>query len=306
MIKVVERCLASGDGMHRVYGKIYIPDGEIKGLFQVVHGMADHIGRYDEFMTALARKGFVAFGEDHVGHGKTARNEFELGFFAHKSGYKLAVNDSHAFAEEVRKEFPNKPLVLLGHSMGSFMARLIAAWYPKSVDALIIMGTGGKNPAAPVGIALASVICLVFGDMHFSKLIKKMAFGKYNDRTEKKTEFDWLATDFTLVEKYRNDRRAGFDFTVSGMRDLIKMNFASNQSRWYRSMPDIPVLIVSGTEDPVGSYGKGPTEISEKLQQRGLSDVTLKLYEGARHEILNDFCRKKTYKDIIDWSLRRV
>ena len=293
----------SSDGKHTLVGRVYIPDGEIKGFFQVVHGMAEHIARYDGFMQRMANEGFLCFGHDHLGHGMTAESDDELGFIASKGGDSLLVNDVKAYYDAVAAEFgkaPEQPYILMGHSMGSFIVRLATAKY-KSPDKLIIMGTGGKNPLATPGIAIISLVKALRGGKRLSPLVQKLAFGSYNDHFDAAPDdiLPWLSSDEEIRRRYYADEYCGFVFTVSAMRDLVRMNRDCNLERWYKNMPaSLPVLLVSGEEDPVGNYSKGVLEVEEGLKKQGVP-VKCVIYKGARHEILEDFTHDDVVRDIL-------
>ncbi|MGN1095466.1 MAG: alpha/beta fold hydrolase, partial [Eubacteriales bacterium] len=214
---VKEKEVLSSDGVHMLKGRVYIPEGEIKGLFQLAHGMTEHIGRYEAFFAFMAERGYVVFAYDHLGHGKTGDAMGELGFIAEKNGDKILPEDVHVFGNAVRADFTGKKTILLGHSMGSFVVRNYAEKYGNEISGLIIMGTGGPNPAAKPGIALASVIKAFCGAHHISPFVDKLAFGKYNDRTEKKTGSDWLSVNEENVSKFLADDHCTFKFTVSAM-----------------------------------------------------------------------------------------
>ncbi|MBQ7566102.1 MAG: alpha/beta hydrolase [Oscillospiraceae bacterium] len=301
-MEIREKYVPSTDGVHKLHGVVYIPDGEVKGAAQVVHGMAEYIGRYDALMRFFAEHGYLAFGHDHLGHGQTAESEAELGFLAHEGGWQRLVEDVDAFADAVAEEFPGKKRILFGHSMGSFIVRLYAAKYGEKLGGLIVMGTGGKNPAAAAGIAVAKLIRGLRSEKHVSGTVNSLAFGKYNDRTEKKTEFDWLSYDEDNVQKYIADPLCGFPFTVSAMIDLVTLNKLSNETDAFTGVPKtLPVLIVSGAEDPVGDYGKGPIEVADRYRVAGVKAVACKLYEHARHEILHESCRETVMSDLLKW-----
>jgi alpha-beta hydrolase superfamily lysophospholipase len=298
-MKKIQKEIPSNDGVHTLRATVYLPEIP-KGIVQIVHGMAEHIGRYDDFMTYLAENGFIACGHDHLGHGKTAENETELGFFAEKDGDLLVCEDTFAFGKAIREEYPSLPLILLGHSMGSFIVRQTVRLHPNACDALIIMGTGGKNPLSAFGIALSSVICALRGKKHISNLILSLAFSSYNKRTDKKNPFAWLTRDEKEIEKHNADPLCMFRFTVSAMRDLIRLQSRANQKAWYANLPkDMPIFIVSGEEDPVGNYGKGVEEIHTSLLAEGILNVTRKIYPDMRHEILNELERQTVYQDIL-------
>ena len=305
MVEKKEFCVPSADGIHTLSGVVYIPDGEIKGLFHAVHGMTDHIARYDRILSDMADNGWLSFGYDHLGHGKTANSDDELGYIAKEKGWELLAKDVKVYSDAVRAEFggENMPLCLMGHSMGSFVARLAAAGFVQP-DRLIVMGTGGANPAANVGLALIGAIKLFKGDKHISKLIDDIAFGSYNKKFGGNNPDDpklWLTNDESVRRAYYADPYCTFKFTVSAMGDLIRLIKYTNSAVWYRTVPaSLPILLVSGEDDPVGNYGKGVKEVEAKLKGQG-RDVSCKLYKGARHEILNDFTYETVRDDIIEF-----
>ena len=305
MIEKKEFLVPSSDGVHNLFGRVYLPDSEIKGLFCVVHGMTEHIDRYDRFLTDMAKEGYLSFGYNHLGHKNTVKNDSELGYISAKKGWELLAMDVKVYTDAVRKEFGSDgmPLYLMGHSMGSFVVRLAAERFV-SPDRLIVMGTGGANPAAGMGIALIKAIKLFKGDKHFSPLIDKIAFGGYNSRFGGDDPDDpslWLTNDASVRKTYYNDAYCTFRFTVSAMEDLIRLIKYSNSPAWYKNIPsDFPILLVSGEDDPVGNYGKGVLEVEAKLKKNS-KDVQCKLYSGARHEILNDFTYETVRDDILNF-----
>lgn len=297
--------MPSSDGVHTLRGMIFVPDGEIKGIVHVVHGMTEHIKRYTPLFTALAENGFIAAGYDNLGHGETANDDSELGFIANKKGYRFLVDDVGAFGEKLRKNHKGIPYILMGHSMGSFIARLAAEKFGKNTDRLIICGTGGPNKAAPFGLLVADAAMLIKGKKGYSDLIENLAFGAYNKGFEGNSKYDWLTKDTDIIEIYKNDKFCTFRFTVSAMHDLVKLNFLANRCGWFKHLrKDMPVLMISGDKDPVGAHGKGVTAVYKKLLKTGHGAVTLKLYENCRHEILNDTCKETVIADILEFINR--
>jgi len=293
--------IPSVDGVHTLKARVFVPNGQIKGLFHVVHGMTEHVDRegYVTFMSTLANEGYLAFGYNHIGHGDTASDDSELGYIAKRDGWKLLVADVANAERAIKEEYGDAPLYLLGHSMGSFIVRLAAE--EAKPDKLIIMGTGGPNPAAGAGIALAGVLKTFCGDRHVSPMIENVAFGKYNEKFDKTRKYDWLSKDRHVQEVYAADKYCTFHFTVSAMKDLVVMNKKCNEASWFASFDkSLPTLIVSGSDDPVGDYGKGVSTVYEKLKGAGCN-VRMKLYENCRHEILNETCREEVTKDILDF-----
>ena len=292
----------STDGIHTLRGVVYLPSGDTKGYFHVVHGMTEHIERYHAFMTKVAENGYICFGYDHVGHGYTAENDGELGYISKKDGDVILARDVGAFYTAVSKKHGKElPYFLMGHSMGSFVVRR-ACEISVSPDGLVIMGTGGKNPAAVPALILIRIIRTLFGDKHISPLLNKLAFGSYNDRFGGGSESDpkpWLTCDEEIRKAYYADKFCTFDFTVTAMGDLIRLIKNVNSKAWYANFPkDLPVLIVSGADDPVGNYGKGVREVEDGLVRAGCTAKCI-IYEGARHEILNDHTREKVTSDIL-------
>ena len=290
----------SSDGVHTLSGIAVIPDGEIRAVLHIVHGMTEHISRYTSTMQELAKHGILAVGYDNLGHGYTAR-EGEHGFIASKNGYALLAEDVALFAHAVRARFGERlPYILMGHSMGSFIARY-AAEKTFRPDKLILMGTGGKNPFAGLALVLIAVIKRLRGETHVSPLVDRLAFGSYNKRfraegNEKKL---WLSTDPAVRKKYAEDPLSGFSFTVSAMGDLIRLLKDTNRAAWYKNLDtSLPILLVSGADDPVGSYGKGVREVYKKLIRTG-HPASVKIYPGARHEILNDFTHDEVLRDLL-------
>ncbi len=296
-MNILEKSVFSTDGVHDLRGKVYVPDGEVKGYLQIAHGMTEHIGRYDRFMRDMADIGYVTFGYDHLGHGATA-GDGELGFIASESGHELLCRDVNRFASAVVGEYGDAPYYLMGHSMGSFIVRLAVTMDAKP-DKLIVMGTGGKNPAADVGLKIIAAISKIFGEKHISKLVDKIAFGSYNKRFNGEDEKAWLTTDMLVREKYVSDPWCNYKFTVSAMHDLVTLNKNSNLLETFKKTPvDMPVFLVSGADDPVGDYGDGVKSVCDEYRSAGVK-AEMKLYDGYRHEILNDKSYERFLADII-------
>lgn len=281
----------SASGLANIHAASYTPDNkdDIKAILQIAHGMAEHIERYEKFAEYLTCLGIAVYTNDHIGHGKSISSRDELGYFGKKDGWMNFVEDCHTLTEKAKAENPGKPYVFFGHSMGSFVARAYAFKYANEIDGVVICGTSGKNPLASAGIFITKVIAKLFGDHHRSKLIDKMSFGTYNERFEKRTNFDWLTRDNDIVDQYIADEDCGFLFTVTGSKDLMSILDYVSSEQWYHGFNnDLPVYIISGEDDPVGAYGKGVKEVADGLRENGVKDVTLTLYPGCRHEILNE------------------
>lgn len=292
----------SSDGKNTVFATVYAPkNGEVRGVVQLSHGMIDYVARYEALADFLTGGGFVFAGNEHLGHGRTAAAASDFGFFADKDGYKLVIRDLHSMNELLHKEYQGAPLVLFGHSMGSFLARLYANEHPETISALVIHGTGGKNPAAPMGKALVSLLSCFFGKRHRSKLVNSIAFGSYNNRFDKSEGHNaWLTRDLSRVATRDTDPYTSFLFTLSGYYDLFTMLERCNSKEWFKNYKkSLPTLIMSGLMDPVGDYGKGVMYVYEGLKSEGVENLSLKTYEGARHELFNEYNMDEVFSDLL-------
>lgn len=299
-----EFSFSSADGYSTVWGEICLPEGEPKGILMISHGMIDHIGRYEFVKEYFTRHGYAVAGNDHIGHGRSASSPEAFGYLGDR-GVDSIVDDLHTANLLVRRELGDLPVILLGHSMGSFMARVYATRYPESIDGIIIHGTGGKNPVLPFGKLLVSLVGLVKGDSHRSELIRSLAFGAYNKRFPNEGADAWLTREGSLVADRATDPYTSFTFTVSGYKALFDALGRANSKSHFSHYPiSLPTLIASGEEDPVGDYGKGVRWAYEGYLNEGVKDLTLKLYPGARHELFNESGREEIYADILEFTDR--
>lgn len=305
-----EYSVPSKSGVADVFARCWAPESGVKAVFQIVHGMAEHGERYEEFARYLCEKGFAVLVDDHVGHGKSVKKDDDLGYFGESGGWNAFVEDERSLTEMIKNEYPDTPIIFFGHSMGSFIAREYIRRYgnDETIKGAVICGTSGRNPAAAIAITLAGTVAKAKGSRHRSKFIDKMAFGPYNNKIENpRTSFDWLTTDETIVDKYIADKYCGFLFTAAGYKDLFTVLNTVSGKAWYSAVPkDLPLLITAGEEDPVGAYGKGVKQVYNDLTAENCADVTIKLYKGMRHEILNEKERATVYEDIAAWSLSKI
>lgn len=294
----------SSDGKNTIYAEIYTPKHMTpKGIVQLAHGMIDYTGRYTELASFLCQNGYIFAGNHHLGHGKSVSSAEQYGFFAEKDGYKYVIEDIRLMNKYLHKTHPDLPVVLLGHSMGSFISRLYVEEYPATVSGVIIHGTGGPNPLVGVGKLLAKLLATFYGSHHRSKLVDSMAFGAYNKRYPKEEGHNaWLTRDLAKVADRDTNEFTSFKFTVSGYGDLFTFLASSNSKTWFKEYPKkMPTLIMSGDMDPVGNYGKGPAHVYKQLMINGASNLTLKMYEGARHELFNETNSDEVFEDILTW-----
>ncbi len=299
-----EMSFPSSDGINTIHAEVYEPkDGNAVGVVQISHGMIDYVARYKDLADYLTGKGFVVAGNDHLGHGGSVKDAADFGYFAKNDGYKLVVDDLYRMNKILKEEYKDLPVFLLGHSMGSFMARLYAAKYPESISGIIIHGTGGKNPLLTLGKAVIGVTKLFCGGRHRSRMVTALAFGSYNSTFPKEEGMNaWLTRDLSRVADRDSDERTNYIFTLSAYKDLFTALGECNSEKWYSSYPIyLPTLIMSGDADPVGNYGKGVREVYEGLSSAGVLNLRLKIYEGARHELFNETNREQVYLDIYNW-----
>lgn len=294
----------SNDGLTKIRALKFIPDGEVKAILQISHGMVEFIDRYEGFANYLCEKGFLVVGNDHLGHGGSVNSKEDWGYFAKKDGYRIVLDDILKLLKIVKKDYPNKKYYLLGHSMGSFLARLFLIEYGNELDGAIIMGTGQQSKGTLVaGKALIKLISLFKGEKYRSSFINNMALGSYNKKFEpSKTHCDWLTKDEKIVNWYYNEPRCQFVFTLNGYYNLFSLIEQIIDEKNLKKMPkDLPVLIVSGEDDPVGNFGKDPKAVYETFKSIGMKNLDLKLYPNDRHEILNETDKALVYEDIYNW-----
>lgn len=296
----------SVSGLADIHACSFFPEDKesVRAVIQIAHGMAEHLERYEKFAGVLCENGFAVYINDHLGHGKSVKNDDELGYFGEKDGWKNFIDDCHQLMQIAKKENPGKPYIFFGHSMGSFVAREFTKCYAEKLSGAVFCGTAGPNPAAGAGIAVAKLIGKMKGSHYRSKFIDNLAFGTYNKQFEGRTNFDWLTRDNDEVDKYIADKYCGFLFTAYGYRDMFSLLSRVSSKKWAEEYSKkLPVLLISGSKDPVGANGKGVEKVFNMLKDAGKNNVTMHLYEDARHEILNESkCFDKVCKDVIDWA----
>ena len=290
-------------GVCEIQGSAFFPDGGYDTVLAIHHGMAEHQKRYEPFIRFLCENGVAVYIHDMANHGASNTDMKLTGWFGGKDGWLGLIADFREMVLRAKKENPDRKLIVMGHSMGSFICRLYTSRHPDDGFAgAIYMGTGGPNPAAAAGKTLSSVIGAVTGKKHKSKMLAKLAFGTYGKRFEGRTEYDWLTRETSIVDKYIADPYCGYLFTAQGMHDLIEANTASNSEEWYRDVPkDLPILLISGEEDPVGDYGFGVRTVGKKLKETGHTRVTEQIYPECRHEVLNELNRDQVMSDVLEW-----
>ena len=274
----------------------WLPEGEPKAAIQIVHGMAEHARRYDDIARYFTSLGYAVYAEDHAGHGESVNGKGKKGYFAPENGWSLVIADIMTLHDIVKSECPGVPMVLYGHSMGSFLARTCASRHPDEFDAFIFSGTAGRNPVLAIAKAIAKAHIKKTGGAEPDEKLNGLAFGAYAKKTPSpRTPFDWLTHDEKIVDEYVADEFCGFTFTSAAFRDLFDGLGEISGKAWAEKVRNVPICLVAGKEDPVGSYGKGVVEVCENLKKTGHTKVVLQLYENGRHEMHNELNREEVY-----------
>lgn len=294
----------SSTGKNTIHARKCLPDGKPRAIIQIVHGIAEHINRYDDFMLFLANNGFAVAGDDHLGHGQSVTSPEELGFFDDENGWDRVVADVGTLREMMHGEFPDVPYIFFGHSMGSFLTRTFIIQNPDKYDAAIISGTGHQAKALVYsGLALGNAVVKLHGARADGKTLNDIAFGTYNRKVDfPMTDFDWLSRDYENVKKYIADPMCGFVCKASLYRDMLSgVKFVTDQRNIDKMSKEQPIYFMSGDNDPVGDYGKGVDRAYKAFCKAGLHDVMIRLYPGGRHEMLNETNKDQVYQDILNW-----
>lgn len=289
-----EFTLPSSDHKTTLRGFWWIPEGEAKAVVQLVHGMEEHIGRYDKLARFLNENGYLVIGHDHLGHGASVAREEDHGFFASEKGHHCVLKDMRAVTRMAEKAYPGRKIFMLGHSMGSFFARRYITLYPQALSGLILSGTGQKDyTLVHVGKRLARLMGKAKGDHYRSKLVETMALGS-------KPLEKWLCSYEEAVEAYKKDPLCGRTFTVGGYRDFFRLLEELAMEKDQNRVPkDLPILLIAGLKDPVGDYSKGVLRVYNRYKARDMQDVDLILYRDDLHEILNGESSDDVFRDIL-------
>lgn len=279
-----------------------------KAVIQLVHGMAEYILRYEPFAVYLARRGYVVCGNDHAGHGLSVENKSDYGYFGKReNSWQYLIEDMNYLEGMMRLEYQDIPYFMVGHGMGSFLARDYTAAYGNGFSGAVFMGTGYTTTRLDLGIAVSKYMADKYSKQR-GELADKIVFGAFNKKIDSaNNKYDWITTDKDMLNKYIDDEKCGFLFTNEGYRDLFLLIKSVNSSKWAKSLPhNLPMLLISGSDDPVGNYGKGVRKIYEMMLKAGCMNVDIKLLHGARHEILNDVKREKVYSILFNWFEKNI
>lgn len=298
----------SSDNKTNIHSIICFPkDGKFTRIFQMIHGMLEYIERYLPFFEYLTSQGFLVVGHDHLGHGQSINTEEDLGYFGEPNPDELLINDIHILRLIIKEEYPNLPYFIGGHSMGSYLLRKYLILNGEGLSGAIIMGTG-YEPSFKISMGLNFCKCIAYfkGSRYRSNIVKKLCLesGPYKkfDMTKTDENNSWITSDPKMAKIYNEDKKMDFNFTLNGYIGLVEATrFSCDFSNIKKIKKDLPILLISGDNDPVENNGKGVKKVYEMMKNAGVSDLKIKLFENDRHEILNEVNREEVYDYIKTW-----
>mgnify|MGYP003632853157 FL=1 len=280
------------------------PKVPFKGVVQIAHGLGEHAGRYDHIAHLLQEEGYSVYANDHRAHGKTAEMKRLFGYYDGKEYFTDCVEDMHALSNLMRTENPNSKFILFGHSMGSLLSRKYVTKYGAELDALILSGTASFiKGLGNIGLVTATAVTTFRGRARPNEFLKSFFFGEFNKKFKpNRTKLDWISSDEEQVDLFEKDPYRIEDFSLGVFLDIIKNSKQLNKPKAFNTTPkDLPLLIFSGDKDPVGEMGKGVTRVAKQYERRGMNDLTFNLYEGGRHEMLNETNAEEVKQEVISW-----
>lgn len=280
------------------------PNVPFKGVVQIAHGLGEHAGRYNHIAHLLQEEGYSVYANDHRAHGKTAEMKRLFGYYDGTEYFDDCVEDMHALSNLMRSEYPNSKFILFGHSMGSLLSRKYVTQYGAELDALILSGTASFiKGLGNIGLVTATAVTTFRGRARANEFLKSFFFGEFNKKFKpNRTKLDWISSDEEQVDLFEKDPYRIEDFSLGVFLDIIKNSKQLNKPKAFNSTPeDLPILIFSGDKDPVGEMGKGVSRVAKQYERRGMNDLTFKLYEGGRHEMLNETNADEVKQEVISW-----
>ena len=298
----------SGKGENACY--FWMPaSGRVRAIVQLAHGMCEYAERYEHLADFLCAADIALVAHDHQGHGHSTASPDDLGFIDEKNGADLLTADFRKMHLIIRERYPDTPVFLLGHSMGSFIVRDYLSRWSDDLSGAVICGTAGPNPAAKAGILLAKAVIRLKGSRHRSKLLTSLSTGAYGkafpgDPAGKNA---WISRDAAVTDRYAADPLCRYTFTAAGYRDLFTLLDRVSAPGWAACLSkELPLYLIAGEQDPVGDMGKGVRIVADRLQQAGIRDLTLRLYADDRHEIFNELDKDRVFSDLLCWLEERL
>ena len=299
--------ITSSDNTHYLHHTFFEPsnsDTAINATLLIVHGMAEHSGRYAEFAQFLADHGVAVATYDQLGHGKTVKSAKDLGFFGHEHPVQSLLKDVIVMADSLKARHPTVPHFVMGHSMGSFIVRNVLKHHARNFSGAILMGTADANPLTKILLPVNKLLAKVAPkkpNTLIANTMNKVLNSKLNNRTSS-SEFAWLSEDAAAVEAYEADPLTGFEFTNNGFMTLFTLMEAGLKKDWAATIArDFPMLLVSGENDPIGDMGRGIRKIANRLDKQHFDHISVQIYPHMRHEPLHEQNKEQVYQDILDW-----
>lgn len=275
------------------------PNKEIKAIVEIAHGMNEHKERYIDFMKFLAKNGYASFIHDHRGHGKSIKNNNDLGYF-YEDNASYVVEDLHQINEYLKNKFKDKKIILFGHSMGSMIVRKYISKYAHTIDGLIVCGSPSKNNASKLGLKIVKLLKSIKGERYRSELVKKLMFGGFDKKGSEPNS--WVCHNKEILKLYNEDELCKYTYTLNGYENIIKLMIDIYNPKIYnRNNLDLPIYFIAGDDDPVIKSKKDFNEAINFLKKIGYHNIDNTLYDDMSHEILNEINNNLVYDDILNW-----
>ena len=293
---------------NKIHAVKWVPEGTPLCIIQIVHGMCEYVERYEEFVAFLTQKNIMVVGEDHPGHGKSMGDN-PPGYFCKKNPDKVLVENVRTLKDIIKKEYPDIPYIVFGHSMGSFITRNFVHAYGNEIDGAVICATGMlPKPLILAMNGMVKVLCAIQGEKKVSQFVNNMAFGDYLKRIDNpKTGSDWLSVNEENVQKYLADPLCGFIFTLNGFKGLAGLLKGLYDNKKIAEIPkELPLYFIYGDEDPVGDYGEGVLKAYRTYVDAGMTAVSKTVYPGKRHELLNEDNKLEVMSDVYEWVNKEI
>jgi len=293
---------------NKIHAVKWVPEGTPLCIIQIVHGMCEYVERYEEFAAFLTERNIMVVGEDHLGHGKSMGDN-PPGYLCKENPDKVLVENVRILKDIVKKEYPDIPYIVFGHSMGSFITRNFVHAYGNEIDGAVICATGMlPKPLILAMNVMVKVLCAIQGEKKVSQFVNNMAFGSYLKRIENpKTESDWLSVNEENVQNYLADPLCGFIFTLNGFKGLAGLLKGLYDTKKIAAIPkELPLYFIYGDEDPVGDYGEGVIKAFQTYKDAGMQNVSMTKYAGKRHELLNEDNKLEVMNDVYAWVDKEV
>lgn len=303
-VSCIEETIPSCDGVSNLRLRVWDPaDVAPRGIVQIVHGMAEHIDRYDEFAQFLVKRGFVVVGHDHIGHGKSVKDLADLGVLPLCGGKEILIADVHTVRLLIQSCYEEVPYFIFGHSMGSFVVRCYVAQHDEGIAGAIISGTGNQPLALSLlGRGVSHAIGMVEGSEHKSAVLENLIIGSFSlPFYEESSKNAWISSDPAVVAAYDADPLSGVMFSAGGFAALTDLSIEAALPWTSAISNELPLLFIAGEKDPVGGFGAGVRKAAEVYRRQGSKEVEVRIYPGMRHEVLNEPGNYRVYNDIIDW-----